>query len=125
VRAIANARHLCDVHLAGRGDLSVIDVHVDLDAFLASGIIATPTLHLELTETASIELRPVDEEDDRIVAAVVDLAANLGLRSIAEGVETTDQLERLRELGCDEAQGYLCARPMPPSEVGAVMHSAW
>jgi circadian clock protein KaiB len=44
VRAIANARHLCDVQLAGRGDLSVVDVHVDLEAFLASGIIATPTL---------------------------------------------------------------------------------
>ncbi|MCU1362125.1 MAG: putative signaling protein, partial [Ilumatobacteraceae bacterium] len=68
----------------------------------------------------------VDDEDDRIVAAVVDLAANLGLRSIAEGVETQDQLDRLRELGCDEAQGYLFARPMPPSDVlAAVMHPAW
>ena len=50
-------------------------------------------------------------------SAVVDLAANLGLRSIAEGVETTDQLDRLRELGCDQAQGYLFARPLPPEEL--------
>jgi EAL domain-containing protein (putative c-di-GMP-specific phosphodiesterase class I) len=68
----------------------------------------------------------IDEEDDRIVAAVVDLAANLGMRSIAEGVETTDQLDRLRELGCDEAQGYLFAQPMPPGDVAAVVrHAAW
>jgi EAL domain-containing protein (putative c-di-GMP-specific phosphodiesterase class I) len=68
----------------------------------------------------------VDQEDERIVAAVVDLAANLGLRSIAEGVETTAQLARLRELGCDQAQGYLFARPLPPSEVpAAILHAAW
>ncbi len=68
----------------------------------------------------------VDDEDERIVAAVVDLAANLGLRSIAEGVETADQLDRLRELGCDQAQGYLFARPLPPNEVAqAIEHAAW
>ncbi len=68
----------------------------------------------------------IDQEDERIVAAVVDLAANLGLRSIAEGVETPDQLGRLRELGCDEAQGYLFARPLPPDDVSiAIQHSAW
>ena len=67
-----------------------------------------------------------DDEDERIVAAVVDLAANLGLRSIAEGVETPDQLDRLRALGCDQAQGYLFARPLPPSEVAtAIQHAAW
>jgi diguanylate cyclase (GGDEF)-like protein len=58
-----------------------------------------------------------DAEDDRIVAAVVDLAANLGLRSIAEGIETDEQLDRLRALGCDQAQGYLFARPLPPNDV--------
>jgi diguanylate cyclase (GGDEF)-like protein/PAS domain S-box-containing protein len=64
--------------------------------------------------------------DERIVSAVVDLAANLGLRSIAEGVETPGQLARLRELGCDQAQGYLFAHPLPPADVRhVVQHGAW
>jgi EAL domain-containing protein (putative c-di-GMP-specific phosphodiesterase class I) len=61
--------------------------------------------------------------DERIVAAVVDLARHLDLRSIAEGVETPAQLARLRELGCDQAQGYLFARPMPAADVPAAPRS--
>ncbi len=41
------------------------------------------------------------------------MASNLNLRTIAEGVEDNDTLEYLRRLGCDEAQGYYIARPMP------------
>jgi diguanylate cyclase (GGDEF)-like protein len=52
------------------------------------------------------------EREAPIVVAVVALAHGLGLSVVAEGVETAAQLERLLELGCDEMQGYLFARPM-------------
>lgn len=58
-----------------------------------------------------------DPEDSAIVAAVVSLAATLELRTIAEGVETIQQLELLRELGCESAQGFLFSRPLPAAEI--------
>lgn len=59
----------------------------------------------------------INHEDEWVVSAVAQLAANLGLTSIAEGVETSVQLERLCEMGCDQAQGYLIARPMPAADL--------
>lgn len=57
------------------------------------------------------------DQGTEIVAAVVNLAHALGLEVVAEGVETPRQLEALRELGCDFAQGYLFSRPVPPVEL--------
>ena len=51
-----------------------------------------------------------------IVRSVVDLGHNLGLRVVAEGVETTEALEFLRGLGCDLGQGFLFGRPVPAEE---------
>jgi len=50
-----------------------------------------------------------------IVQTVIDLAAKLGMRTVAEGVETAAQLEQLRRTRCDAVQGFLMARPMPAS----------
>ena len=52
-----------------------------------------------------------DSQDMKIVQAIVDLAHNLGLRVIAEGVETLEAWERLGDLGCDEIQGFVLSRP--------------
>ncbi|MBY0454870.1 MAG: EAL domain-containing protein [Burkholderiaceae bacterium] len=54
-----------------------------------------------------------DENDATIVRSTIDLAHNLGLSVVAEGVENAAILERLRALACDEAQGYHISRPMP------------
>ena len=55
---------------------------------------------------------PGDMEDAAIVRAIIQMAASLGLSTIAEGVETEAVFELLKEFGCDEAQGYWLARPM-------------
>ena len=53
-----------------------------------------------------------DPRDAKITAALIDLAHALGLQTVAEGVEVPAQLELLRAMGCDLAQGFLLARPM-------------
>ncbi|HTQ76002.1 MAG TPA: EAL domain-containing protein [Burkholderiales bacterium] len=58
-----------------------------------------------------------DAQDAAIVRAVVALAHSFGVKIVAEGVETRDQLERLRELGCDEYQGFLFSAAVPPAEL--------
>lgn len=52
-----------------------------------------------------------------IVEAVCDLADRLGIATVAEGIETPDQLVRLRDIGCRAGQGYLLGRPVPASEL--------
>ena len=54
-----------------------------------------------------------DQSDATIVHAIIQMAHNLGLRTIAEGVETAAVLEQLQAYGCDEVQGYYLAKPMP------------
>jgi EAL domain-containing protein (putative c-di-GMP-specific phosphodiesterase class I) len=65
-----------------------------------------------------------DASNAVIVRSTIDLARNLGLSVVAEGVETTTAWDALAALGCDAAQGYLISRPVPASELVHRM-SAW
>lgn len=60
-----------------------------------------------------------DPNDEAIVRAIVQMARSLRLRTIAEGVETPEVLDRLRVFGCDEVQGFYLARPMPGAEIAS------
>ena len=56
-----------------------------------------------------------------IVTSVVSLARSLGIKAVAEGVETAAQLDFVVDLGCPYAQGFLLARPMPAAEAQALL----
>ncbi|MBI3919192.1 MAG: EAL domain-containing protein, partial [Betaproteobacteria bacterium] len=59
-----------------------------------------------------------------IVSSVISLARALNLKVVAEGVEMDEQANLLRLLRCDEAQGYLFGKPLPPEEVRALLAGA-
>jgi EAL domain-containing protein (putative c-di-GMP-specific phosphodiesterase class I) len=60
---------------------------------------------------------------DAVSRAVIQLAHDLQTETVAEGVETVDQLRQLRALHCDLAQGYYFSRPVPPEQLGALLES--
>ncbi|ANY07615.1 putative bifunctional diguanylate cyclase/phosphodiesterase [Pseudonocardia sp. HH130630-07] len=60
-----------------------------------------------------------------ILSAMIDLAHSLGLRVIAESVETVEQAEHLRSVGCDDGQGFLMSEPLPPGRIGALLDSGF
>ena len=66
-----------------------------------------------------------NEGDAKIVRATIDLAHDLGLSVIAEGIETRDAWERLMAMGCDVAQGYYMSRPLPAGELAVWAQEFW
>ncbi|MFA5597312.1 MAG: EAL domain-containing protein, partial [Pusillimonas sp.] len=60
-----------------------------------------------------------NESDAKIVRSTIDLAHNLGLSVVAEGVEDQTVLNTLASLGCDQAQGYYIGKPMPAANLAA------
>ncbi|MFI1018519.1 putative bifunctional diguanylate cyclase/phosphodiesterase [Streptomyces sp. NPDC020965] len=77
-------------------------------------------LKLDRSFTQGMQQLPVDPVDLKIVEGIVSLAHSLELAVTVEGVETGAQAERLRELGCDTAQGWYYARPGPPEQLHAL-----
>ena len=61
-----------------------------------------------------------DSDDAEIVNAIIRLAHALNLRVVAEGVETLEQVAFLKKKGCDEIQGYVVAKPLPPDKISAL-----
>jgi diguanylate cyclase (GGDEF)-like protein/PAS domain S-box-containing protein len=62
-----------------------------------------------------------NDDDEALAHTIVQLARTLRLKTVAEGIETYEQLERLRALGCDYGQGYYFARPMPGEQLAAML----
>ena len=81
-----------------------------------------PVSELKIDKSFVMEMDS-DSDNATIVRSTVDLAHNMGLRVVAEGVETAETLDALGELGCNQAQGYFIARPAPPEELITFLES--
>lgn len=66
-------------------------------------------------------LRRANHKTSRILSAIVSMAKDLGIRTLAEGVETEEQLAFLRQIGCEKAQGYYISKPLPMDELFNVL----
>lgn len=64
-------------------------------------------------DKAFIDELPDNKDDAEITKVIVELAKIMNLSTTAEGIETKEQIEFLKDLGCDEGQGYICSKPLP------------
>jgi diguanylate cyclase (GGDEF)-like protein/PAS domain S-box-containing protein len=110
------------------GELQALGVKIAVDDF-GTGYSGLAYLRRFPIDVLKLDRSFVLQDDGRIsafdfVKAFVDMAHALRMSVVAEGVETAEVLDFLRAADCDEAQGYLLARPMPIEAVGALLRGA-
>ncbi|HLM01489.1 MAG TPA: EAL domain-containing protein [Pyrinomonadaceae bacterium] len=106
--------------------LKELGVQLSIDDF-GTGFSSLSQLHRLPFDTLKIDRSFVNAvgkfgENSEILQTIISLAKNLKMRVIAEGIETENQLTLLRNLGCDYAQGYLLAKPMPREEMEKLLY---
>jgi EAL domain-containing protein (putative c-di-GMP-specific phosphodiesterase class I) len=113
-------------------DLRFMGIHLHLDDFGTGYSSLSYLRHFPINaikvDRSFVSSLPATRDGEVIVRAIVMLAHNLEMNVVAEGVETPEQLGLLRQLGCEFAQGYHFARPLPKEAAGAVAASdryAW
>lgn len=80
-----------------------------------------PVDHLKIDRSFVSRIEVPADENLEILRAIVTLSHNLGMTVIAEGIETAQQLEKLRELGCDYGQGYFFSKPLDSQSAEALL----
>ena len=130
IRVELTERSLLTTNPAVRDSLrriTELDMAVGLDDFgtgySALAYLQRFHLHFLKIDRSFVSRLGQSSRDDAVVAAVIDLAHAHDLLVIAEGVETTVQLDRLRSMSCDRAQGYLMGKPMAPDLVEELVRS--
>jgi diguanylate cyclase (GGDEF)-like protein len=107
--------------------LKALGVRISMDDFgtgysSLSALKHLPIDCLKIDQSFVRDIAP-DAEDAAIVTTIIVMGKSLCLTVLAEGVEQEDELSFLREHGCDRIQGYLVSRPVPPAEMGALLHA--
>ena len=109
--------------LAVLSDLRDLGVGLAVDDFGTGYSSLSYLKHLPVTELkidrSFVMHLMEDESDARIVQSTIDLSRNLGISVVAEGVEDALTLDRLGNIGCDQAQGYFLSRPLTPDDFAA------
>ncbi|MES2819129.1 MAG: bifunctional diguanylate cyclase/phosphodiesterase [Pseudomonadota bacterium] len=93
---------------------SLDDFGTGFSSFVHLNSLPITLLKIDKSFVGSMDDRP---ESHQLVRAMINLAHNLDLEVVAEGVETTEQLGLLRQFGCDQVQGYLISKPLPLAEL--------
>lgn len=105
--------------------LGALGVRIGIDDFgvghSALGYLNRLPVHKIKLDRSFVEGLPHDADSGAIVRNLIRMARDLGLQVIAEGVETAEQADWLREAGCELAQGYFIARPMRPAATEAFL----
>ncbi len=107
------------------GELREIGVRISVDDFGTgySNLSYLVDLPIDILKVDRAFVRDVtnNPRHAKLLKSIITMAHDLGLKVKAEGVETESQQEMLCRLGCDEAQGYLFSRPVPPDEFGRLL----
>ncbi|WP_214736671.1 GGDEF and EAL domain-containing protein [Exiguobacterium sp. s162] len=112
-----NQQHVIDRFVAFREEgfsISIDDFGTGFSAFV---YLKHYPIHEIKIDRQFIQVTENDPTGNVIVESIVDLARGLNLKTVCEGVETLEQWNALRELGCDEMQGYYFSRPLPLEEL--------
>jgi diguanylate cyclase (GGDEF)-like protein/PAS domain S-box-containing protein len=117
--------HRAEEAAVGLHALHALGVQISLDDF-GTGYSSLAYLHRFPVHTLKVDqsfVRDIksDRDDAAIVSTVLSLARQMGLKALAEGVETEAQLSFLRTRGCDSFQGYLFCRPQPAADIEALL----